>query len=218
MLRARPPARESRAEAARLVAGYDLDALARWAEGEPRAVSTLQRLLLDEDERMRWRAVEALALVAEVLARADPERAREIVRRILWLMNDESGGLLWSGPQVIGAILARIPVLCPEFGEILASFLEEEPFRAGTRWALWRLSGVSPETVLGAEAELRASLHDPDPGVRGHAALALAAAGADLPDLSHDGSPFAVFDHRTGELCSMTVAESAAARSGTAES
>ena len=203
------PAREGREEAARLVADFELEAVARWAARERRAVVTLQRLLFVRDERLRGRAVEALAVAVEVLARGDLERAREIVRRVIWLMNDESGGLLWSGPEVIGAILARVPALCREFGEILASFLEEEPFRAGTRWALWRLAGVSPETVLGAEAALRASLDDPDPGVRGHTVLALRAAGADLPDLAADGAAFTLFDHRTGELRRMSVAEAA---------
>ena len=203
-------ARESRAEVARLVASFDLDAVARWAAGERRAVATLQRLLFDDDERLRGRAIEALGVAVEVLARDDLERAREVVRRTLWLMNDESGGLLWSGPQVIGAILARVPALCPEFGEILASFLEEEPFRTGTRWALWRISRASPGTVLGAADALRASLDDPDPGVRGHAAMALRAAGAELPDLAGDAGEFTLFDHRTGELRRTSVAEAAA--------
>lgn len=213
---ARPSVTESRAEAARLVASFDLDALARWAAREPRAMAILQRLLFDEDELIRRRSVEALAVAVEVRARDDLDRAREAVRRILWLMNDESGGVLWSGPEAIGAVLARVPALCPELGAILASFLDEEPFRAGTRQALWRLSGASPETVRSAEPELRASLYDADPSVRGHAALALRAAGAALPDLSGDLARFDLFDHRTGELRAVTVAEAAGSSGPTA--
>jgi len=142
-------------------------------------------------------------------ARQDLEGVREMLRRTLWSMNDESGGLLWHGPQVMGAVLANVPALCREFGPILAGFLEEEPFRVGTRWALWRLSGVSADLVRGSAAALAASLADPDPAVRGHAVLALRAAGADLPELTMDRAPFATFDHRTGEVRTTTVASAA---------
>jgi HEAT repeat protein len=206
---ARRPAQARRQEAARLLASFDLDALARWAAVEPQAPRVLQRLLFDEDELIRWRAVEALGRVAAVLARRGLEPVRELVRRVLWLMNDESGGLLWAGPQVMGAVLANVPALCREFGAILAGFLEEEPFRAGTRWALWRLSEASPNVIRGAAAELGASLDDPDPAVRGLAVLALRAAGADLPDLAQDHGAFAAFDHRTGEMRPTTVADAA---------
>ena len=207
---ARPSARARRRDAAReLLARLDLDAVSRWAEGEPQAVGVLQRLLFDADEVVAWRAVEALGRVAAVLARRGAEPARELVRRALWLMNDESGGLLWSGPQVIGAVLAHVPVLCRDLGAVLASFLEEDPFRAGTRWGLWRISGVAPEVVREAAPGLGASFSDPDPAVRGLAALALRGAGAAVPDLSSDGAAFALFDFRTGELGRATVAEAA---------
>jgi hypothetical protein len=203
----RTPARACREEAARLLAAFDLDGLERWVAVEPRAARVLQSLLFDADDLLRWRAVEALGRVAVVLARTGLEPVRELLRRVLWLMNDESGGLLWMGPEVMGAVLACVPALCGEFGAILTSFLEEEPFRAGTRWALWRLSGVSPDVLRGAAGALNASLGDPDPAVRGLGVLALRAAGADLPDLSRDQAAFAAFDHRTGEMRATTVAE-----------
>src|SRR5574341_1358439 len=74
---------------------------------------------------MRISAVEALGRAAAARARRDPGPGRELLRRVLWLMNDESGGLLWHGPQVLGAVLAGVPALCGEFLEVLASFLEE---------------------------------------------------------------------------------------------
>jgi HEAT repeat protein len=207
--------RERRAEAARLLAQFDADALARWAGDDPRAFATLQRLLFDDDERTRWRAVEALGIAAEVLAgRSSLERVREILRRVLWLMNDESGGVLWSGPQVIAAVLARVPALRAEFGAIVASFLEEEPFRVGARWALWRLAETSPDLVWSAADVLRMSLRDPDAAVRGHAALALRAARAELPDLVSDRATFTFFDSRSGELRIATVAAAAAGTIG----
>jgi HEAT repeat protein len=204
--------RGSRAEALRLLAGYDLGAVARWAAREARAVPALQRVLSDADERLRSRAAEALGAAAEAVGRSAPDRVPDLVRRVLWHMSDESGGILWSAPEAVGAILARVPALCPEFGPILASFVDEEPFRVGTRWALWRLARTSPETVRLAAGGLRASLADEDAGVRGHAALALGAVGAALPELDGDVATLAVFDPRTGERRTVTVAEAASGR------
>ncbi len=169
----------------------------------------MQSLLFDADDLLRWRAVEALGRAAAALARRDLEPVREMVRRTLWLMNDESGGLLWMGPQAIGAVLANVPALAGEFLEILAGFLEEDPFRAGTRWALWRVAVVLPEAVAAAAPEIGASLGDPDPAVRGHAALALSAASgrAASAGLAGDVAPLDVFDHRSGTIRATTVAD-----------
>ncbi len=205
-----PTSRAGRKEAARrLLAEFDPRALEAWARREPQAPRVLQLLLFDPDEVIRWRAAEAMGRAAAALAARGLEPVRELVRRILWLMNDESGGLLWYGPQVIGAVLAQVPALCGEWGAILASFLEEEPFRAGTRWALWRIAAVSPDVVRSAEAELVASLDDPDPAVRGHAALALRAAGVEVLVVEQDRARFAAFDPATGEMRTVTVAEAA---------
>jgi hypothetical protein len=137
---------------------------------------------------------------------------REIVRRALWLMNDESGGVLWAGPELIGAVLANVPAARAEYLDVLASFLEEEPFRAGTRWALWRVALAGPaEVAAAAGGALAASLSDPDPEVRGHAALALAVAvgpGA-AAAVARDPAPFEVFDPRVGSVRATTVGEAA---------
>ena len=201
--------RERKRAARRLLEAFDLEAVERWASAEPNAWPILQSLLFDPEAPVRWRAVEAVGRVSAVRARGDVERVREMIRRTVWLMNDESGGLLWLGPQVLGAVLANVPALCGEFLEVLASFLEEEPFRAGTRWALWRVALANPAAVAATAAALVPSLSDPDPEVRGHAALALAAASgaAAVPALAHDPTPLRVFDPRGGSFREATVAD-----------
>jgi hypothetical protein len=203
----RPSRREAREATAReLLARFDLDGVARWAEGEPQAARVLQHLTFDTDELVAWRAVEAIGRVAGILGRGEAEPARELVRRTFWLMNDESGGLLWKGPPIAGAVLAHVPPLCREFGSILASFLEEEPFRGGARWALWRVSGVAPDVVRDVAGALGASFADRDPGLRGLTALALLGAGLPVPALDADLATFTLFDFRTGALRETTVA------------
>jgi HEAT repeat protein len=196
------------AELARgLLAAFDLGAIGEWAAREPRARRVLQSLVFDPDEVVRWRAVEALGRVAQVRAARGLEPVRESLRRTLWLMNDESGGLLWCGPQLLAAVLANVPALEREYVALLAGFLEEEPFRAGTRWALWRIATVHPEAVAGLADDLVASLADPSAAVRGHAALAFRALrpGAGTATLAADAAPLVVFDHRVGRLRAVTV-------------
>ena len=192
----------------RLLEAFEPGAVDGWAAAEPGAWAALQRFLFDADDLLRWRAVEAGGRVAAARARVEVEAARDMVRRALWLMNDESGGVLWVGPEVIGAVLAHVPALDAEFLDVLASFLEEEPFRAGTRWALWRVALERPAAVAAAAGDaLAASLGDPDPAVRGHAALALASArGAGATSsLARDPAPLRVFDPRTGRFRATTV-------------
>jgi hypothetical protein len=200
---------ERKQAARRLLETYDREAIDRWAAGEPGAARAMQMLLFDPEPLLRWRAVEALARVAAVKARGDLEAVREFVRRTLWLMNDESGGLLWQGPEVLGATLAEVPALEDDLCAVLAGFLEEEPFRVGTRWALWRLAPARPAAVATAAASLLPSLSDPDPAVRGHAALAVCACCGPhaAARLAHDPAPLEVFDHRTSRLRWTTVRE-----------
>jgi hypothetical protein len=210
-----PAARTDRAvrkEAARaLLRAFDLDGVEGWASQEPQAAMLLQSLLFEPDELLGWRAVEALGRVAAAGGRRDPERPREMLRRTLWLMTDESGGLLWRGAEVLGAVLAWVPVLCGEFLEILASFLEEEPFRVGARWGLWRVAAVRPGAVAALAAPLSRCSADPDPAVRGHAALALAAAAGPGAAAAFQGDPaeLLVFDYRCGALRPTTVRQAA---------
>ncbi len=203
-------ARADRKETARkLLEVFDQEAIRGWALSEPQAVNVLQRLLFDERPVVRWRAVEALGAVSEPAAGGGVERARELVRRALWLMNDESGGVLWQGAEVVGAVLAHVPPLCGEFVPVLASFLEEEPFRAGARWGLWRVACVRPAKVAEQAPVLEPSLGDPDPAIRGHAALALSASGAHgaLGGVAADVDAFHLFDFRRGEIVTLTVSE-----------
>jgi hypothetical protein len=189
--------------------------VARWAEAEPNAWAILQPFLFEPDAGVRGRAIEAVGRVAAVRARRDLEPAREIVRRALWLMNDESGGVLWAGPELIGAVLANVAAVRGEFLDVLASFLEEEPFRIGTRWALWRVALAAPAEVAAAAAgALAASLVDPDPAVRGHAALALAAAAGPgaAATVAVDPAPFELFDPREGSVLETTVGGAATGR------
>ncbi len=182
--------------------------------GAPRVLREVTRALFDRDEVVRWRAAVATGRLAAAIATSDLEAVRELLRRVMWWMNDESGALLWNGPQVMAEVLVQVPALRTEFGALLPRYLGESPFERGAAWALWRLGSVDPDVVGDAEDRLRALLADPDPALRGTAALALRplageGAAAALEGLRDDGTELVVFDPIQLTLVTLTVAQAA---------
>ena len=87
-----------------ILADRDFNAVAAWADSVRSPQRVLFSLALDADELIAWRAIEAIGKMAAIQAESDLEKIRDSVRRLLWLMNDESGGLGWRSPEMIGEI------------------------------------------------------------------------------------------------------------------
>ena len=128
----------------------------------------LNRLLYDPDKLIRWRAIEAMGEIADRLAGEDPEAVRVMLRKLLWTINDESGGIGWSAPECIGEIIYRRPGLFGEFASIIISHAEEEMLRRGVLWAAGRIAQAGPGLVREEVKDLAGYLDDPDPAVRGY--------------------------------------------------
>ncbi|MBW1720494.1 MAG: HEAT repeat domain-containing protein [Deltaproteobacteria bacterium] len=142
-----------------------------------RVINPLFSLLNHKDPDIRWAAVTASGAVVARLAELDIEGARIILRRIMWNLNDESGGIGWGLPEVMGEILARVDVLAEEFSPILLSYadekgnyLEYDMLQRGLLWGIGRLAQVRPEHIQSLEPHLFRYFESPDAGVRGHAA------------------------------------------------
>jgi len=190
----------------------DLNAIAAWAVQARNPMRTLTRLLFDNDSLIRWRAIEAMGIVAGVESHKSIERVRRQIRRLFWLMNDESGGLCWHAPEAIGEILYNVPELIYEFGTLLPSFFHEEPFEHGSRLAVARVARLKPDIFSNAVEDLRHTLDHDDPAMRGYSILALRAIRnqvdiARAERLSNDDSYFSLYDHQTGQLTKTSVAQ-----------
>jgi len=199
-------------EARAMLESRDLIAVAGWAVQARNPMRTLTRLLFDNDSLIRWRAIEAMGIVAGVESRKSIEKVRRQVRRLFWLMNDESGGLCWNAPEAIGEILYNVPELIDEFGTLLPSFFHEEPFEHGSRWAVARVAPLKPNIFSDAVEELRHTLDHDDPAMRGYSILALSVIGdavdiAQVKKLSADDSHFSLYDYQTGQLTKTSVAQ-----------
>jgi len=206
-----------------LLASRDFNAALEQILGLPgeRVVNPLFSALCSSDESLKWRAVRALGSVVAKLAERDMETARIVLRRLMWSLNEESGGIGWGAPEAMGEILASHEGLAEEFAPVLFSYLREDanlldyvPLQRGAVWAVGRLAEAKPELVLngGVGQILLSLLSSTDPTVRGLAARALGFLGlseaepllykliSDLEELclpDADGIPRAV---RLGDL------------------
>ncbi len=157
-------------------------------------------------------------MVAAKIGRKDLEAVRRQIRRLFWLMNDESGGLCWNAPEAIAEIIVRSPDLTGEYVPNLFAFMDEEPFEAGVRWAIWRLVESCPnkEFIVNAAmlhlAEITNSLNDQNPKVRAHGILALKALDQNVDDnhidnLSKDTAEVLFYNINDGSLRPMHVCD-----------
>lgn len=219
--------RELRREVRRVLAADDfsdrLEGLLR-VPGR-RLVNPLFSCLYDREERVRWHAVTAMGVAVDHLARKEPESARVVMRRLMWNLNDESGGIGWGSPEAMGEITARNSVLAREFGRILVSyldprgnFLEHPGLQRGLLWGIGRLAAARPGEARPAASFLQPFLADEDTVRRALAARAARALGdaileRPLGRLARDEAKVRVYLNETfiettvGDLASGTVPE-----------
>jgi len=155
-----------------------------------KVVNPLISFFCSQDALLRWRSVSALGAVVARLADENRESARVVMRRLMWSLNDESGGIGWGAPEAMGEITARHAGMADEYGHILLSYLaedgnylEHEVLQRGALWGCGRLAHARPERVKPAAGRLFPFLASADPYHRGHAAWALRPLGlAELPE------------------------------------
>jgi len=202
----RSPKEEVRA----LLAEGKLAELVELVAGKKISLRYVRRLLYEQDDLLRWRAVEAVGAVAGRLAASDPEAVRVLLRTLLWSINDESGGIGWGAPECIGEIVYRCPDLFPEYASIVISYADEEMLRRGVLWAAGRIAQARPDLVREELPGLIPFLADRDPVVRGYTLRLLGILGEKLDfdryrHLLGDRGPVPVYEN--GRLVLVTVAD-----------
>jgi hypothetical protein len=131
------------------------------------------------DGRLKWRAVSVLGAVVARLAEEEREAARNVMRRLVWTLTDESGGIGWRSPEAMGEAMARSAAMADDFAHVLVAYLrpdgnqlEFEALHPGVLWGVGRLAYAWPRHALDAAPHLPLYLRSPDPAVRGTAAWA----------------------------------------------
>jgi hypothetical protein len=146
----------------------NLDAVVTFAASDRKVLSRLVRLAYDKETLVGWRAIKAVGLVARVLVKSDYEFLRETCRKLLWSLTDESGGIGWSAPEMLGEIVSADPVRFRDIIPLIASAyeVEEDVFRAGVLYALARIAKTAPELAAPYQKIVIMSLTDRDPLVK----------------------------------------------------
>ncbi|MBX6423558.1 DVU0298 family protein [Thermosulfurimonas sp. F29] len=155
----------------------DLPVLYRELERFPprKLVSPLIGAFCHRDERVRWLAIAGLGPTVARIAREDLESARVVIRRLMWMLNEESGGMAWGAPEAMAECLFWHRGLAEEYAHILVSYLrpdgnmlEYPPAQRGVAWGIGRLAQKKREELLALEAHgyLFPLLDSPDERVR----------------------------------------------------
>lgn len=192
--------------------------------GERRVVNPLFSFFCNENELLKWRSVTAMGMVVDHLANHHAESARVVMRRFLWNLNDESGGIGWGSPEAMGEVMARNDLMAREYCRMLISyinpdgnFLEHGGLQRGVLWGFGRLAQIRPNLLKDGALYLNPFMESPDAYKRGLAAWAAgplrrAANRPYMERLFNDDSEFEIYID--GAIRKCTVGECAKAQPG----
>jgi hypothetical protein len=180
-------------------------------------VNPLFSFLCSIDERTKWRAVTAMGNVVSDLAASEPESARVVMRRFIWQLNDESGGIGWGCPESMAEVMAQNEKMAEEFGCLLISYIQPEGnylehpvLQRGVLWGVGRLAHSRPQYAHHADEHLHSYMQTPDPILRGLAAWAAGPIAGNetislLEKLIHDQGQLTLY--RDGQIKQYTVGQ-----------
>ena len=136
-------------------------------------------------ERVRWHAVCVFGWLVPAMAENDLEAGRIVMRRFLWSLNDESGGIGWGAPEAMAEIMCHSSLLRKEYLHMLVSYMREDGedlfedgnylelpmLQRGLLWGVGRLCQDHPREMVEREivADVLAYLESSDIHVIGSA-------------------------------------------------
>ncbi|MGC9108967.1 MAG: DVU0298 family protein [Caldimicrobium sp.] len=123
-------------------------------------VSFLIGAFLHPKEEVCWKAIYAFGFTVSELAEIDMERARIVIRRLMWMLNEESGGMGWGVGEAFAEALYNSLPLKKEYLQIYVSYiwpegnyLEYPPAQRGILWGIGRLSQKYLDDLLKISAK-----------------------------------------------------------------
>ncbi len=220
--------RKIKKEVLALLAAGNLEKSRRELEkfDEQGLVNPLFSALYRPEEVLRWHTVTIFGEVLTRLAEKDMEAARIIMRRYLWSLNDESGGIGWGAPEAMAEAMFHHDRLCDEYLHMLISYMQQDgelehqdgnflelpELQRGVLWGICRLAEKRAALLMEKKIvpDLLAYLPSSDATVRGLAAKALGLLGATdsvnaLKSLLDDERPVRLY--HDGEITVVTVSE-----------
>lgn len=150
-----------------------------------RVLNPLFSALCHPLEKVRWNAVLCFGRVVPTLSEKDMESARIVMRRFLWSLNDESGGIGWGVPEAMAEVMCHSTTLRHEYLHMLISYMREDGdemfqdgnylelpmLQRGLLWGVGRLCQYHKEEMLHLQVvdDVAAYLDSEDAHVKAHA-------------------------------------------------
>lgn len=165
----------------------DFESICEMALRHRSVLGILNRFAFDKTTLVGWRAILAIGCVARKLIVGEYEFIRITIRKLLWSLSDESGGIGWSSPEILGEIVSADPGKMSDVIPLIAEVygIEEATFRPGVLYALKRIAEVKPEAILPYKNLAQKGLFEPDPLARIYA-MDLIAELMKIEELSQD--------------------------------
>ncbi len=195
----------------------DHEGLFNMWSSDNRVFRTLISMTYDRKSLISWRAIEAVGVLTGKKSVTDPGSIRNITGRLLWMIRDESGGIGWSIPDMLGEMVRNSPVFLSDIAPIIISFHEEDMLLPGVLRAIGRIGELNRELVPDGIPILLSCLESPDPYICGISVWSLGnlgeAEGNDrINGLCSDTRSLIIY--YDGELHDTTVGEIAKSVSG----
>lgn len=157
----------------KLLIEHDWEEVVRLALIDRRVLRILLGLLYDAEDYAHWLAIDAIGRYGGRTAADNPEKARDLIRRLLWTLNDESGGTPWGATGAIGAVIAARPDLFAGYLSMICPLHDDVNIYPEFIWSVAAVSRARPDLAGEYVPFLLDALGHAAAGIRGYAARCL---------------------------------------------
>jgi hypothetical protein len=205
----KPPARgfSAKHDVEAFVKAYELDVLLDMAREDKRIIRDLKRLLYSADNTLRWRAAEALGRVSAVIAEKDPGAIAKLTQGLFSSLMDTAASS-WGALDAIGEIISRNPQQLSGYIPQLYGMVRDKSLLPDILRVLGKISLTCVDPMQKVKTYFIPFLEDPNPAVRGNAAVLLGRLGTVearelLSRLREDPADLVVYEE--GNMVATTV-------------
>ena len=155
----------------------------------------------DYRNAQRWHSISALAALAKEYAYDNEEIYRNVIRRAVWAMADESGNVPWAAPEMMSAVIKACPQHYKEFVKIMITNGLDSPMcHLGVLWSVGYLGKDYAGEIEPFMPKLLKFLDHKDPEMRGTAVWALKQlqyepAFAKINSMADDDAEFWIYEN-----------------------
>ena len=167
-----------------LVLREHYEALCGLVKEKKSRLSLLLSLSYTADNNTRFKVIKAAGYAVSVIPDHELDFLRTVISNLFWSLNDDSGSVGWSSPELLGEIISKRIDLLKEYVPLVISLLKikEAYFRPGVLWAMGRIAAREPSYIKPYVPYITMYLADSLAETRGYAVWCLNQIGAPVPE------------------------------------